>query len=74
MHKNWSLTLARVPVFIMAGAQMRLDLRKVGEGENAQIANSFRFNISIVVDFPIANFHTRWRSKRNKRIPPVQPN
>ena len=56
--------LPRVPISIMAGAQMTPDLRKVGEGVNSESANSFRFNLSLVMDLPIVNFYTRRRPKR----------
>lgn len=55
--------LPRVPVSIMIGGQMTPDLRKVGDGQNTESANSFRFNLSLVVDLPIANFYTRRRPK-----------
>lgn len=56
--------LPRVPISIMTGAQLTPNLRKVGEGANIERANSFRFNVSIVVDLPMANFYTRRRPKR----------
>lgn len=52
--------LPRVPISIMAGVQITPDLRKVGDGDSA---NSIRFNLSAVVDLPIANFYTKRRAK-----------
>lgn len=52
--------LPKVPISIMGGFQMTPQLRTVGEDLKA---NSFRFNLSLVVDLPIANFHTRRREK-----------
>ena len=49
--------LPDLPISIMGGVQVSPQLRKIGEEK----ANSFRFNVSVVVDLPLANFHTRTR-------------
>ncbi len=49
--------LPDLPISIMGGIQVSPQLRKIDEEK----ANSFRFNVSVVVDLPLANFHTRTR-------------
>lgn len=44
-----------LPISIMAGAQVSPQLRKFGDAP----ADSFRFNVGVTVDLPLANFHTR---------------
>lgn len=51
--------LPNVPISIMAGMQVSPQLRSIDDEK----ANSFRFNASIVVDLPMANFYTRARAK-----------
>ena len=46
---------ADLPISVMGGIQISPQLRTV----NDERANSFRFNLSLVVDLPMANFHTR---------------
>ena len=51
--------LPDLPISIMGGMQVSPQLRKIDE----QKANSFRFNVSIVVDLPLANFHTQMKRR-----------
>jgi hypothetical protein len=51
--------LPDLPISIMGGFQVSPQLRKIGEEK----ANAFRFNVSLVVDLPMANLHTRARQK-----------
>lgn len=46
---------ADLPLSLMGGMQISPSLRTI----NDEQANSFRFNFSLVVDLPMANFHTR---------------
>ncbi len=50
------------PISLLGGLQISPQLRKIDELK----ANSFRFNLSFVVDIPIVNFHTR-KDKKEKR-------
>ncbi|MEM1119597.1 MAG: hypothetical protein AAGJ18_04070, partial [Bacteroidota bacterium] len=47
----------KLPISIMAGAQLTPKLRKIGD----QSANALRFNLSLVVDLPMANLYTKRR-------------
>ncbi|WP_020569685.1 hypothetical protein [Neolewinella persica] len=53
-----------VPISLMTGVQLTPGLRTVGEDDKA---NSLRLNLSLVVDLPIANFHTRRRPRQGGR-------
>ena len=44
-----------IPLSVMAGLQISPQLRKFGDAP----ADSFRFNLGVTVDLPMANFHTR---------------
>ncbi|MEM8582889.1 MAG: hypothetical protein AAGF87_01405 [Bacteroidota bacterium] len=46
---------ANLPLSISAGMQLSPQLRRFGD----EPANSFRFNFGLLVDLPMANFHTR---------------
>ncbi|MEM6398183.1 MAG: hypothetical protein AAF741_17660 [Bacteroidota bacterium] len=46
---------ANLPLSVSAGMQLSPSLRRLGD----ESANSFRFNLGILVDLPMANFHTR---------------
>ena len=48
-----------LPIALMGGFQVSPQLRKFGD----ERANSFRVNLSLVVDLPLANFYTRRRMK-----------
>jgi len=44
-----------IPISVLAGIQVSPQLRKFGD----EPADSFRFNLGVTVDLPMANFHTR---------------
>ena len=54
--------LPNVPISFMAGVQLSPQLRKFGD----ESLNTLRFNLSAVVDLPLANFYTRNRAKLPK--------
>ena len=45
----------QLPISVLAGVQVSPELRKFGDDP----ADSFRFNLGVTVDLPMANFHTR---------------
>ncbi|MEL7162193.1 MAG: hypothetical protein AAFN92_15665, partial [Bacteroidota bacterium] len=49
----------KLPLSLSLGTQMSPQLRKFGE----ERANALRFNVSLTVDLPMANFHTRSEEK-----------
>lgn len=51
----YSHGLPDLPISIMGGAQISPQLRTINDVQ----ANSLRFNLSLVVDLPMANFHTK---------------
>ncbi|MFK8161564.1 MAG: hypothetical protein AB8H12_03790, partial [Lewinella sp.] len=55
--------LAGLPLAISGGLQISPSLRKLGEAS----ANSFRLNLGVTVDLPLANFHTRLEEKVKKK-------
>lgn len=51
----YSHGFANMPMSVQAGVQISPQLRKFGDAP----ADSFRFNLGVTVDLPMANFHTR---------------
>lgn len=51
-----------LPISMLAGVQLSPKLRKFGDAP----ADSFRFNLGITVDLPMANFHTRSMEREEK--------
>lgn len=52
-----------LPLSVLAGVQLSPQLRKFGE----EPADALRFNLSVTVDLPMANFHTRTVERDLKR-------
>jgi hypothetical protein len=51
-----------LPISVLAGMQISPKLRKFGDAP----ADSFRFNLGVTVDLPMANFHTRSVEREQK--------
>ena len=58
----YSHGFANVPLSVQAGVQISPQLRQFGEAP----ADSFRFNLGVTVDLPMANFHTRSVEREEK--------
>jgi len=52
----------QVPISVLAGMQLSPKLRKFGDAP----ADSFRFNLGVTVDLPMANMHTRSVEREEK--------